>query len=72
MKVKVKQALCEGFGTCAKHAPEVFLLDEWGYASAAGDGSVPPGAEDRVRRAIVDCPVHAIVEAVEEESKSPR
>ena len=62
MKVQVKQALCEGFGTCAKHAPEVFLLDEWGYASVAADGVVPQGAEDRVRRAIIDCPVNAIIE----------
>ena len=66
MKVQVKQALCEGFGTCAKHAPEVFLLDEWGYASVAADGVVPQGAEDRVRRAIIDCPVNAIIEIVED------
>ena len=38
MKVQLKQALCDGFGTCAKHAPEVFILDEWGYASVANDG----------------------------------
>jgi ferredoxin len=61
MKVKVKQSLCDGFGTCAVHCPEVFLLDDWGYASAV-DGVVPPGTEDRVQRAISDCPVHAIVE----------
>ena len=66
MKVQVKQALCEGFGTCAKHAPEVFLLDEWGYASVAADGLVPQGAEDRVRRAIIDCPVNAIIEIAED------
>lgn len=66
MKVKVKQSLCDGFGTCAAHAPETFLLDEWGYATAAGDGAVPQGAEERVRRAIVDCPVHAIVEVEED------
>ncbi len=68
MKVQLKQALCDGFGTCAKHAPEVFLLDEWGYASTAGEGRVPPGAEDRVRRAIIDCPVHAIIELPDEDA----
>ncbi len=65
MKVRLKQSLCDGFGTCAVHAPELFLLDEWGYASVAGDGAVPPGAEDRARRAIINCPVHAIIEVDE-------
>ncbi len=67
MKVRLKQSLCDGFGTCAQHAPEVFPLDEWGYASVANDGEVPKGAEDRVRRAIVACPVHAIIEITEDE-----
>jgi ferredoxin len=71
MKVRVKQSLCDGIGTCAQHAPEVFILDEWGYASTANDGQVPPGAEDRVRRAIIACPVHAIIEVTEEAEPKP-
>jgi ferredoxin len=72
MKVQLKQSLCDGFGTCAKHAPEVFVLDEWGYASVVGDGTVVAGAEDRTRRAIVDCPVNAIIEIIEEpDAKTP-
>lgn len=62
MKIKVNSSICEGFGTCAVHAPETFLLDEWGYAQAAGEGVVAEEDEDRVRQAIVACPVHAIVE----------
>jgi ferredoxin len=62
MKVKVDSAKCDGFGTCAAHAPNVFLLDEWGYAYVEGDGTVPENEEDLVRRAIIDCPVHAIAE----------
>lgn len=62
MKVKVNSATCDGFGTCAGHAPEVFELDDWGYASATGDGVVQPEHESEVRRAIADCPVRAIVE----------
>jgi ferredoxin len=65
MKIQLKQSLCDGFGTCARHAPEVFALDEWGYASVIGDGTVPAGAEDRTNRAIVECPVHAIEEVKE-------
>jgi len=62
MRVKVDSAKCDGFGTCAAHAPDVFKLDEWGYAYVEGDASVPAGQEDLARRAIVDCPVHAILE----------
>jgi ferredoxin len=62
VKVKVNAAVCEGFGNCATHAPDVFDLDEWGYAEAVGDGSVPEGQEQAARRAIADCPVHAIVQ----------
>lgn len=62
MKAHVDATKCEGFGTCAVHAPDVFKLDEWGYAYVEGDGTVPAGQEELVRRAIADCPVHAISE----------
>lgn len=61
MKVRLEAATCDGFGTCATHAPEVFQLDEWGYAAVVRDGVVPEGEESHVRRAVADCPVHAIV-----------
>lgn len=60
MKVRLASAVCEGFGTCAGHAPGLFELDEWGYASLKGDGEVPPAEEGVARRAALDCPVHAI------------
>ena len=62
MIVRVEAAKCDGYGTCAAHFPELFQLDEWGYAYIEGDGAVAPGDEDRARRAILDCPVHAIGE----------
>lgn len=65
MKVKLNKALCDGFGTCGAHAPKVFEMDEWGYPTLTKDGAVPAGEEDNVRRAIIDCPVHAIVELKE-------
>lgn len=61
MKARIESAKCDGFGTCAEHSPEVFELDEWGYASVKGDGEVPQEIEDKVRRAVADCPVHAII-----------
>jgi ferredoxin len=62
MKIKLDRTLCDGFGKCAEHAPSVFSLDEWGYASLAGAAEVPGELEPRVRRAILDCPVDAIIE----------
>ncbi len=62
MRIKVDSAKCDGFGTCAAHAPREFTLDEWGYAYVEGDGTVADGDEELVRRAIIDCPVHAISE----------
>lgn len=61
MRIKLDRTVCDGFGRCALHAPDYFSIDDWGYASLAGSGQVDPADEDRVRRAIIECPVHAIV-----------
>lgn len=61
MKIRLDRTLCDGFGICAKHAPEYFSLDDWGYASLIGDGTVPEADRDAVTRALLDCPVHAII-----------
>ncbi|MGA6205891.1 ferredoxin [Nocardia testacea] len=60
MKIKLDRTLCDGFGICAKHAPQHFPLDDWGYASLAGGPAIAPADEDAVHRALLDCPVHAI------------
>jgi ferredoxin len=63
MRIKLDRTLCDGFGKCAEHAPTVFSLDEWGYASlATTDPEVSEALEGSVRRALLDCPVHAIIE----------
>ena len=61
MKIRLDRTMCDGFGICAKHAPEYFSLDDWGYASLIGDGTVPEEDHDAVMRALLDCPVHAII-----------
>jgi ferredoxin len=61
LKIRLDRTLCDGFGICAKHAPGYFSLDDWGYASLIGDGTVPEEDRDAVMRALLDCPVHAIV-----------
>ena len=66
MKLGLNTELCEGFGACARHLPEVFALDEWGYAELRAEGVVPHGKEHLARRAMDDCPVLAIVADVTE------
>jgi ferredoxin len=62
MTVKLDRTRCDGFGRCAKLAPQYFSLDDWGYASLTGDGTVADADRDAVMRALLDCPVHAIME----------
>ncbi|MBY4039193.1 ferredoxin [Rhodococcus fascians] len=63
MKIKLDRTLCDGFGMCAEYAPETFSVDEWGYVSLfKGKENVDSAAEDGVKRALLDCPVHAIVD----------
>ena len=65
MRVRVDPGRCEGHNRCHALAPELFALDDYGNARAAGDGAVPPGLEDRARLAAANCPEYA-VEIVED------
>ena len=62
MRIRLDRTVCDGFGVCAKHAPEYFSLDDWGYAALVGNGEIPAQDHDTVMRALLDCPVHAIIE----------
>ena len=66
MNIRLDRTLCDGFGVCAKHAPQHFSLDDWGYASMIGNGTVAEADRDAVKRAVLDCPVHAITELAPE------
>jgi ferredoxin len=60
MKVKVDQEKCQGHNRCFVVAPDLFELDDYGYAHEVGDGTVPPGMEEKARLAVVNCPENAI------------
>ncbi|OSC40003.1 ferredoxin [Mycobacterium decipiens] len=62
MRIRLDRTICDGFGSCAKKAPGYFSLDDWGYASLIGDGTVSDQDRDAVMRALMDCPVHAIMD----------
>ena len=65
MKICVDEDKCQGHNRCMTVAPELFDVDDYGYASAANSGIVPPGEEEKARLAIANCPEFAI-EIVEE------
>jgi ferredoxin len=60
VKVKIDGGLCQGNGRCYDLASSLFGEDEEGYGEVLGDGRVPPGKEDDARRAVLNCPEHAI------------
>lgn len=64
MRVHVDQEKCQGHNRCYALAPELFDVDDLGYATEIGDGTVPAELEDKARLAVSNCPEHAI-EAVE-------
>ncbi len=60
LKIAVDRDLCQGHNRCKKIAPELFELDDYGFARACGDGAVPAGLEDKARLAERNCPEFAI------------
>lgn len=60
LRVVVDAACCQGHNRCKAIAPELFVLDEYGHARAAGDGAVPPELEAKARLAEANCPEFAI------------
>ncbi len=61
MKVWVDPDKCQGHNRCYALAPELFDVDDYGNASARGDGTVPAGLEDKARLAAANCPEFAVV-----------
>ena len=57
--VAVDFTKCCGYTACIDVCPEVFKLDAVGLAYAEDD-VVPPGLENKARRAAAGCPTSAI------------
>ena len=60
LKISVNRERCQGHNRCKKLAPELIELDDYGVASAAGDGLVPAALEEKARLAEANCPEFAI------------
>ena len=61
MRIKVDGELCQGHNRCAALAPDLFVLDDFGYSSAAGDGVVPQNRREAALLAVDNCPELAIL-----------
>ncbi|WP_433761383.1 ferredoxin [Nocardia sp. CA-135398] len=59
MKITIDSSLCSGHARCAAAAPELFELDDDGYALPFA-GEVPAHLEDAAREGEMACPERAI------------
>ena len=60
MKIDVDGTKCQGYGLCAEIAPDLFDLDDFGYAAATGDGPLHDPQLEPARRAAAECPAAAV------------
>ena len=61
MKLRVDADRCQGHNRCYSLAPELFDVDDYGYATAAGDGTVAPELEQKAKLAAANCPEFAVI-----------
>ena len=59
MKVHINPDACAGHGQCAVHGPDVYTLDDFGYAQQLDD-QVPAQFVDQASRGAAACPEQAI------------
>jgi ferredoxin len=60
VRIHVDPDRCQGHNRCYALAPELFDVDDYGYATETGDGTVPPELVDKARLAVANCPELAI------------
>jgi ferredoxin len=62
MKVSVKNDRCQGHARCVFFAPEVFEIDDEGYAKVRpGFEDVPDELQAKVKKAVANCPELSII-----------
>jgi ferredoxin len=60
MKIQFDRDACQGHNRCYLLAPELFDVDDEGYAILRIDGDVPTELEEKARLAADNCPEYAI------------
>lgn len=62
MKVSINSDRCQGHARCVFFAPEVFDIDDEGYAVVReGFADVPADQQAKVRKAVANCPELSII-----------
>ena len=60
MKIIYNQWACQGHGRCFEIAPELFSLDDEGFAIPLIEGDLPPELEKKALEVSKRCPEFAI------------
>jgi ferredoxin len=68
LKVKVDPEKCQGHNRCYAMAPGMFKVDEYGYATPRGDGTLTADNIELAQRAVENCPERAI--SIEDDSEA--
>jgi ferredoxin len=58
-QVRVDPTRCKGYSVCSNLAPEVFALDEWGFAHVQ-DGTITVENRRLILKSVRGCPVKAV------------
>jgi ferredoxin len=60
LRVHVDPEKCQGHNRCYALAPDLFDVDDLGFAFELNGGVVPEHLEDQARAAVANCPEFAI------------
>ena len=60
MNITYNRDACQGHNRCYMLAPELFDVDDEGYAILLVDGDVPSDLEEKAQLAVDNCPEFAI------------
>jgi ferredoxin len=61
VKARIDASRCNAKGYCARFAPAVFELDEFGYSRPLIEGDLPPELEADAQSAADACPSQAVI-----------
>ncbi|MCB0951442.1 MAG: ferredoxin [Microthrixaceae bacterium] len=60
MRIEYDRDACQGHNRCYLLAPEVFDVDDEGYAVLRITGEIPSELEEKAKLAVDNCPEYAI------------
>ena len=60
MKINYNREACQGHNRCYMLAPELFDVDDEGYAILLVEGEVPDELQEKAQLTVDNCPEYAI------------